>query len=170
MLRSLLTLGMLGVLGTPAIAAPPPADVRATLDSKPSGVAIFTVLADGQDDFLCQTPCVATLPRGQVTLKARHFGMREVVKNLDLKRTSVAKVTFPMEVLPEHTLVDVTSTIAVDEVQIDGFTLMTLPGWLVLPYGEHNALGKREGRTVWEYDFVTRGPRAELVIGPTPQS
>ncbi|MCC6619639.1 MAG: hypothetical protein IT385_00200 [Deltaproteobacteria bacterium] len=170
-MRGVLSIGIMGlglfIMGAGSAVAAPPAKVEMRLSSVPEGVAVFTVLPDGQDDFLCQTPCAASLPRGMATLKARHFGMREVVKQLDVGRAA-RRVTFEMAVLPDHTLVDVIGTIALDEVQIDGFTILSLPGWVVLPYGSHNALGKREGRTVWEYDFTTTGPRAEIVIGPAP--
>lgn len=166
LLTSMLGLGLFQTSAETSRPAPP-ARVDVHLSSRPEGVAVYVVLPDGQDDFLCQTPCVAPLPRGQTTVKARHYGMREVVKSLDVGRAP-RRVTFAMDVLPEHTLVSVTGTMELDEVQIDGFTLLALPGWLVLPYGDHVAVGKRDGRTVWEYDFTTAGPKADIVIGPAP--
>jgi len=156
----LLALG-LGRVGASAVAATPETGkVQVTTD--PPGVAIYTVLPTGEDDFLCQSPCEATFARGAVTLKARHPGLVEVSKSVRVTARPT-KVTMKLALVDKHTMVDVTVGPEVDEVEVDGMILYT-SGWVVLPYGEHWAIGKHEGRIVWEATFTTMTPRHALVV------
>jgi hypothetical protein len=100
-------------------------------------------------------------------VKARHPGLVEITRNVEVTRRPTT-LKFVLEVLPRHTLVTVSTSLELDEAEVDQIPLLALPAWVVVPYGQHMAVGKRDGRVVYRYDFETSTPRADILLGPSP--